>query len=144
MAKLARDVMTSSPACCGPETMLDEVARLMVQFDCGEIPIVDASGQPIGVVTDRDIVIRVVAAGKNPAKETARSIMSQPVVTVRSDVPLDKVVSTLEKHQIRRVPVVDADGRCAGIIAQADVALTAREHAVAELVRTVSSRSAQH
>jgi CBS-domain-containing membrane protein len=64
--------------------------------------------------------------------------MSQPVVTVRADAPLDEVVSTMEKHQIRRVPVVDDHGCCAGIIAQADVAWTGEEHDVAELVREVS------
>ena len=138
MAKLARDVMTPDPACCSPHTTLDQVAKMMVQNDCGEIPVVDASDQPIGVVTDRDIVCRVVAQGKNPMGYTAETCMSQPVVTVPEDASLDEVVSTMEKHQIRRVPVVDERGCCAGIIAQADVAWTGPEHEVAELVREVS------
>jgi CBS domain-containing protein len=66
MAKLARNVMTENPACCTPQTPLEQVAKLMVQHDCGEIPVLDAAGQVVGVVTDRDIVCRVVAAGKNP------------------------------------------------------------------------------
>jgi CBS domain-containing protein len=94
------------------------------------------------VVTDRDIVCRIVAAGKNPAAHTAESCMTHPVVTVKVDAPLDQVVSTMEKHQIRRVPVVDGDGCCAGIIAQADVARTSREEKVAQLVREVSRDSA--
>lgn len=138
MTKLARDVMTTDPACCAPSTTLDQVAKLMVHNDCGEIPVVDTSDQPIGVITDRDIVCRVVADGKNPAGHTAEQYMSQPVVTVRADAPLDEVVATMEKHQIRRVPVVDERGCCAGIIAQADVAWTGGEHDVAELVREVS------
>ena len=138
MPKLARDVMTPDPACCSPHTTLDQVAKMMVQNDCGEIPVVDASDQPIGVVTDRDIVCRVVAQGKNPIGYTAETCMSQPVVTVPEDASLDEVVSTMEKHQIRRVPVVDERGCCAGIIAQADVAWTGPEHDVAELVREVS------
>ena len=138
MAKVARDVMTPDPACCTPGTTLDQVAKLMAQNDCGEIPLVDTAGQPIGVITDRDIVCRVVAEGKNPLEQTAEQYMSQPVVTVRADAPLDEVLSTMEKHQIRRVPVVDERGRCAGIIAQADVAWTGGEHEVAELVREVS------
>ncbi len=142
MAKLARDVMTPDPACCAPNTTLDQVAKLMVHNDCGEIPIVDTGDQPIGVITDRDIVCRVVAEGKNPAGHTAEHYMSQPVVTVRADAPLDEVVSTMEKHQIRRVPVVDERGCCAGIIAQADVAWTGGEHDVAELVREVSRDTA--
>jgi CBS domain-containing protein len=117
---------------------LDEVAKLMVQNDCGEIPVVNALDEPIGVITDRDIVCRVVAAGKNPAGYTAAQFMSQPVVTVRADEPLDNVLLAMEQHQIRRVPVVDDRGCCAGIISQADIAWTGGEHDVATLVRQVS------
>jgi CBS domain-containing protein len=138
MAKLARDVMTPDPACCTPSTTLDEVAKLMAQNDCGEIPVVDVGDSVVGVVTDRDIVCRVVAEGKNPMAYTAETCMSQPVVTVRSDAPLDEVVSTMEKHQIRRVPVVDDRECCVGIISQADVAWKGQERDVAELVREVS------
>jgi CBS domain-containing protein len=138
MTKLARDVMTPDPVCCTPNTTLDEVAKLMAHNDCGEIPVVDTADHPVGVITDRDIVCRVVAEGRNPMAYTVEDYMSQPVVTVREDVPLDEVVSTMEKHQIRRIPVVDDRGRCAGIIAQADVAWTGDEREVAELVREVS------
>jgi CBS domain-containing protein len=143
MAKLARDVMTPDPSCCGPNTTLDQVAKMMVQNNCGEIPVVDTADQPIGVITDRDIVCRVVADGKNPAGHTVKEYMSRPVVTVRADASLDQVVSTMERHQIRRVPVVDERGCCAGIIAQADVASTGDEHKVAELVREVSRYTGQ-
>jgi len=138
MAKLARDVMTPDPACCTLNTTLDDVAKLMAHNDCGEIPVLDTADQPIGVITDRDIVCRVVAEGKNPSAYTVEHYMTQPVVTVRADAPLDEVVATMEKHQIRRVPVVDDRGCCAGIIAQADIAWTGEEHEVAELVREVS------
>lgn len=138
MAKLARDLMTPDPACCSVNATLDEVAKLMVQNDCGEIPIVDASDRPIGVITDRDIVCRAVAEGKNPTGHTVQSVMTEPVVTVRADAPLDEVVSTMERHQIRRVPVVDQGGCCAGIIAQADLAAAAPPRQAAELVREVS------
>jgi predicted transcriptional regulator len=96
---------------------LDQVAKLMVHNDCGEIPVIDGTDQPIGVITDRDIVCRVVAEGKNPVGYTAEQFMSQPVITVTEDTPIDEVVTTMEKHQIRRVPVVDANGSCAGMIA---------------------------
>jgi CBS domain-containing protein len=138
MAKLARDVMTLNPACCTPETPLDQVARLMVQHDCGEIPVIDPAEHPIGVVTDRDIVCRVVAEGKNPMAYTAEICMTQPAVTVPADAPLTEVMATMEKHQVRRVPVVDEQGCCAGMIAQADVAWEGRTRDVAELVREVS------
>lgn len=143
MTKVARDVMTPDPACCTLNMTLDQVAKLMVQNDCGEIPVLDRADHPIGVVTDRDIVCRVVAEGKNPMAYTVETCMSQPVVTVDANAPIDEVVSTMEKHQIRRVPVVDERGCCAGIIAQADIAWTEQPQEVAELVREVSRESGQ-
>src|SRR5260221_14791915 len=104
--------MTPDPACCPPHSTLDDVAKLMAQHNCGEIPVVDGGEQPIGVVTDRDIVCRVVAEGKNPMAYTAEVCMSQPVVTVQEDTPLSEVVSMMEDNQIRRVPVVDGQGCC--------------------------------
>jgi CBS domain-containing protein len=130
--------MTENPACCKLETPLDQVAKLMVQHDCGEIPVVDAGKHVVGVITDRDIVVRVVADGKNPAAYAAETCMSQLVVTVPADASLKDVLSTMEKHQIRRVPVVDERGSCVGMIAQADLAWTGGTREVAELVREVS------
>lgn len=135
--------MTADPARCTAHMTLDQVARLMVQHNCGEIPVVDVADKPIGVVTDRDIVCRIVAEGKNPLGHTAEECMTRPVVTVREDALMEDVVVTMERHQIRRVPVVDELGCCAGIIAQADVARAAREHDVAELVREVSRDTGQ-
>ena len=143
MHKRARDVMTPSPACCTATTALDQVAKMMIQNDCGEIPVVDMNDRIIGVVTDRDIVCRVVADGKNPMAYTAETCMSQPVVTVNEDAPLEEVVATMEKHQIRRVPVVDAHSVCTGIISQADVAWTGPKDGVADLVREVSRDTGQ-
>jgi CBS domain-containing protein len=110
----------------------------MVEADCGEIPITDGSNRLVGVVTDRDIVCRVVAKGKNPAAVTAGEIMSEPVVVVRENTPLDQVLSVMEENQIRRVPVVDGSGCCCGIISQADIAMVAKENETGELVREVS------
>ena len=143
MNRIARDVMTADPACCTPGTTLDQVARMMVQNDCGEIPVIDLNDRPIGVVTDRDIVCRVVADGKNPMAHTVETCMTQPVVTVRADDTLDDVVATMEKHQIRRVPVVDERGCCSGIIAQADLASVEPLAEVGELVREVSRHPAR-
>jgi CBS domain-containing protein len=138
MARIARDIMTEAPVCCTREATLDEVARLMLQNDCGEIPVIDGSDQPIGVITDRDIVCRVVAEGRNPATVTVESCMTQPVITVRVDASLDEVLSAMKQHQIRRLPVVDEDGCCTGIIAQADIARTSRDGDVGHVVREVS------
>ena len=135
----AREVMTSDPACCRPDTTLDEVARLMVTHDCGEIPVVDRSERVVGVITDRDIVCRVVAEGKNPMAHTAATCMTQPVVSVGVDSPVEQVVSVMEGYRIRRVPVIDDRGGCAGIIAQADIARYSASGTVGELVRAVST-----
>jgi len=138
MSKLAREIMTPAPQCCSGETLLNEVAKLMVEADCGEIPVTDASNRLIGVITDRDIVCRAVAKGKNPSAVTVAECMTEPVVVVKEDTSIEDVLSVMEENQIRRVPVVDASGCCCGIIAQADVALCGRESQVGELVREVS------
>jgi CBS domain-containing protein len=141
MSKLAKEIMTPAPQCCSAETLLNEVANLMVEADCGEIPITDASNRLIGVITDRDIVCRVVAKGKNPSAVTAGECMTEPVVVVNEETSLDDVVSVMEENQIRRVPVVDASGCCCGIISQADVARYASEKETGEMVREVSKDS---
>lgn len=114
----------------------------MVEADCGEIPVTDGSNRLLGVVTDRDIVVRVVAKGKNPSAVTAAECMSEPVVVVKEDTTLEDVMSVMEENQIRRVPVVDAGGCCCGIISQADVALSADKNETGEMVREVSKDSA--
>ena len=138
MSQLAKDVMTGSPACCTADAPLEQLAKMMIQNDCGEIPVLDVNDQLIGVVTDRDIVCRVVADGKNPMAYTAETCMSQPVVTVHVNDPIEKVVSTMERYQIRRVPVIDENGICTGIIAQADIAVMEPLPETGELVREVS------
>jgi CBS domain-containing protein len=138
MAKLARDLMTSNPVCCSPTATLDQVAQLMATNNCGEIPVIDASERPIGVITDRDIVCRVVAEGKNPSAHTAESCMTSSVVTVRADAPIAEVVAMMEDHQIRRVPVVDDGGCCTGIISQADIAAVEPPNTTAALLWEVS------
>ena len=138
MSNLAKELMTADPQCCTAETPLNEVAKLMVECDCGEIPVIDSDKKLIGVVTDRDIVCRVVAKGLNPSAMTANDAMSQPVISVTESTSLADVLATMEDHQVRRLPVVDASGCICGIIAQADVALVAKESEVGEMVREVS------
>ena len=141
MSNLAKNVMTANPQCCSADTPLNEVAKLMVECDCGEIPVVDAGKKLIGVVTDRDIVSRAVAKDLNTASVKASEVMTQPVISVREECTLDEVVSTMEEHQIRRVPVLDSTGCVCGIISQADVALKAPESETGEMVKEVSRDS---
>ena len=131
------EIMTKDPACCSPDTSLQEVAKMMVDNDCGCIPIVEG-GEPIGTITDRDIAVRTVAEGKNPLDLTAADAMTPNVVSVKSDCSLEECCKVMEDHQIRRVLVVDDSGACCGIIAQADVAASAAPRDVAEVVQEVS------
>ena len=134
-----RDIMTANPACCGPGTPIPHVAQLMVEFNCGEIPVVDpGSGTLVGVITDRDIACRAVARNENPLLLTARDCMSSPVVTVTPDMSIDDCCQAMETAQVRRVPVVDDRGACCGIVAQADLARKAPQQKAAEVVRDVS------
>jgi CBS domain-containing protein len=137
-----RQIMTSNPACCAPDTPLPEVARMMIHHNCGEIPVVDArTHAPVGVVTDRDIAIRAVAPGLNPMNLTARDCMSSPVVTVSAGDSLDQCANVMEDKQLRRVLVVDDAGCLCGIVAQADIARRAPAEVVAEVVKDVSRES---
>src|SRR6266542_2068551 len=104
-----KDIMTEKPQCCTPDTPLPEVARMMVDCDCGEIPVVDnlTTMRPVGVITDRDITCRTVAQGRNPLEFRARDCMTTPVVTVMPDVDLDDCCELMEQHQLRRVIVTD-------------------------------------
>lgn len=136
--KKVRDIMTRSPACADATTPVPDIARMMVENDCGEIPVLDADGAPIGVVTDRDIVVRAIARDRSPMDLSARDVMSTPCVTVRDADDVRECLDVLEAHMIRRVPVVDAQGRCCGIVSQADLARQTDEHATAELLKEVS------
>jgi CBS domain-containing protein len=137
-----RKIMTTNPACCFPDTPLPEVAKLMVAHDCGEIPVVDdATRKPVGVVTDRDIAVRVVAPGLNPANLSARDCMTAPAVTVPPETSLDRCARIMEEKQLRRIVVVDAAGCLCGIVAQADIARNAPKQIVAEVLKDVSRHS---
>ena len=133
-----RSVMTPDPATCQASTPIRDVARLMRDNDCGLVPVIDEAGKPIGAVTDRDITLRVVAEGRDPQQCTARDCMTSPVTTVSVDSNLAETVDLMEREQVRRMLVVDQDGRLCGIIAQADVALSGRDRRTADLVEKVS------
>jgi CBS domain-containing protein len=123
------------------ETSLEEVARMMVQCDCGEIPVIERQDlrKIVGVVTDRDIVCRAVATGLNPLMLSAAAVMTSPAVTIGQHDDADEVVRVMETHQIRRVPVVDQNGEVCGIVSLADIARHDSRKQAGELVREVST-----
>ncbi|HMJ08117.1 MAG TPA: CBS domain-containing protein [Pyrinomonadaceae bacterium] len=138
------EIMTADPACCTPDTALKSVAQMMIDNDCGCIPVVEneQSGKPVGVVTDRDIVIRSLAEGKNPLDLTASDVMTRSVVTVTPDISVADCCGLMEDQQIRRITVVDEKGSCCGIVAQADIAKNADQKRTAEVVQEVSRATA--
>ncbi|WP_299309623.1 CBS domain-containing protein [uncultured Croceicoccus sp.] len=133
----AQDVMTANPACCRRSSSVKEAASLMVDNDCGEIPVVDDDGALVGVVTDRDIACRCVAQGKGSDTPVEEVISASPV-TVGPEASVDECCSKMEANQIRRLPVVDREGKCCGIVSQADIARHADKKETGDLVREVS------
>ena len=139
-----KDVMTPTPACCTEDTTLEEVANLMVENDCGAIPVVDSedSKRPVGLITDRDIVCRAVAEGLNPLDLTATDCMTSNVLTVTEQSSFEECCRLMEEKQVRRVPVVDENGALVGIVALADVAREGRKTTAGEVVKEVSDPTA--
>ena len=132
------DIMTSGVACCTADTPLTEVAALMADNDCGEIPVCDEARRPIGVVTDRDIVCRIVAQGEDALVRTAGDCMSEPVVTTSPETDVEECARLMEQYRVRRLPVIDQAGACCGMVAQADLATKTTRQLTAEVVGSVS------
>ena len=138
----AKDIMTSNPTCASVSDSAERVARVMQDMDCGSLPVVDAAGKIVGVVTDRDLAIRGIAHGLGPDTAVAKLMTLFPY----SCGPDDDV--QVAERKVRRVPVVDENQRCLGIIAQADLARAASKRAsvtdreVAVVVERISSPGA--
>jgi len=128
----AKDIMTKDPQCCRREDTARRAAQLMRDCDCGVIPVTDDARRVVGIVTDRDLAIRVIAAGKGPDTRLAEVMTPMPK-TCSADDDLRDVERKMAELQVRRIPIVDAGGRCLGIISQADIARAAgRDNSVSE------------
>ncbi len=135
----ACDLMSSDVECVTPETKLQEAAEMMAQHDVGLLPVVDSSQKLVGVISDRDIVCRTIAQGRNPLEMSVSDAMSEgDIWSVTEDTDAERVHAVMQEHQVRRVPVVDSSGKCCGIISQADVARQGSDPAVADVVQAVS------
>jgi CBS domain-containing protein len=131
-----REIMTENPKTCGPQDSVIDAAKLMASEDVGPIPIVEGENL-VGIVTDRDIVIRVVAEGRDARSTTLGEIASTDIATVSPDDDLDRAIEVMGSKQIRRIPVVEGQ-RIIGIVAQADVARHAEETKVGDVVEDIS------
>jgi CBS domain-containing protein len=119
-----QDVMTRAPVSCVPDDLVVDVARLMRTQDIGSIPVVSdhETQRLVGMLTDRDLAVRVIAEGRDPRETPVRDVMSMQPVTCQATDVYQQALQAMGEHQVRRIPVVDGEGRLAGIIAQADVA----------------------
>jgi CBS domain-containing protein len=119
----ARDLMTENPSCITPETTARQAARLMDEQDCGSLPVVesDSSRRLVGVITDRDLTVRVLARGASP-DTPVREVMTSNVTSCNAGDSLDAVEDAMATHQVRRIPIVDDQGKVIGVVSQADLA----------------------
>jgi CBS domain-containing protein len=129
--------MTSNPRTVSSDTSVADAAKLMRDEDVGSLPIVDGD-RLVGTVTDRDITIRVTAEGRDPKSTNVSEVASRDLVTVDPQQNLDEALRLMARHQVRRLPVVEEDGRLVGVVAQADVAQQADEGRVGETVEQIS------
>jgi len=135
------EVMTQEPACCEPGESITRAAEMMKQEDVGSLPVVDSREDKklVGIVTDRDLVVKVLAGGGNVERATVRDAMTSNPTSCRETDEVDKAVQLMSERQVRRMPIVDERGRLRGIIAQADVATRVnRDKTTGELVEAIS------
>jgi CBS domain-containing protein len=139
------EIMTYNPTCCLPTDTVDQIARLMQTENIGPVPIVENrdSKKLIGIVTDRDLALKVVGSGRDPKVTEAEDVMTRNVVSCLEDDDLQKALEAMAERQLRRIPVVDRANQIVGIISQADVATRINKpEATAEVVKEISKSNA--
>jgi len=139
--KKCDEVMTKNPVCCLPNDMVTKVAQLMKLENVGSIPVIenDLTNKLVGIVTDRDLALQVVAEGLNAKSTKVEAVMTRQVVTCHAGDDLQKALDAMAEHQLRRIPVVDNDNKIVGIIAQADMATRVDQpEKIAEMVKEIS------
>jgi CBS domain-containing protein len=139
--KKCNEVMTKDPVCCMPNDSVAKAAELMKSEDIGSIPVIEneQSQKLVGIVTDRDLALKIVAEGRDAKSTKVEAVMTRKVVTCRADDDLQKALDAMAEHQLRRIPVVDNDNKVLGIIAQADVATRVDQpEKTAEMVKEIS------
>jgi CBS domain-containing protein len=137
MAKTVTDIMSANPCAIDADKPVAYAAQMMKQEDVGLAPIVEGD-LLVGALTDRDIVTRVVAEGKDPQSVKVRDVASTDLVTIDPQEDLDEALRLMASYQVRRLPVVEEDGRLVGVLAQADVAREANDKKTGQLVEEIS------
>ena len=138
MAKTAREVMTEDAECIGEKDTLIDAAKRLAELDVGAMPICGEDDRLKGMITDRDIVVKALAEGKDPGSTTAGELGDGKPVTIGADDSVEEALRTMTEHKVRRLPVIDGH-TLVGIVSQADVARNIDEEKVGELVEAISS-----
>ena len=138
MAKTARDVMTPDCECIGENESVLDAAKRLRELDVGSMPICGEDDRLKGMLTDRDIVVKVLAEDRDPASTTAGELGQGKPVTIGADDSIAEAIKTMQEHRVRRLPVIDGHD-LVGIVSQADVARNADEEEVGELVESISA-----
>jgi len=133
----ARDIMTRNPDYLGGDATVTDVAKRLAKDSVGAIPICDNSGHLRGVVTDRDVVVDVIAAGKNPDDVKASDLVQGEAVTIGADDSVDEAIQTMKDHKVRRLPVIDGK-KLVGMVSQADIARACAPEQIGDLVAAIS------
>jgi CBS domain-containing protein len=140
MAKSAREVMTQDARCIGENDSVSEAAKLMSELDVGVLPICGEDDRLKGMLTDRDIVVKVLAKGRSPDETRAGELGEGKPVTIGADDSVGEAIKTMKEHAVRRLPVIDGHD-LVGIVSQGDLAKHADEEEVGELVEAISAAS---
>jgi CBS domain-containing protein len=139
--KMCSEVMTKGPFCCLSNDSVEKAATIMQRENVGAIPVIETeqTKKLVGIVTDRDLALKVIAGGLDPKRTKVNAVMTHTVVTCRADDDLQQALNAMAEHQLRRIPVVDDDNTIVGIIAQADVATRADQpEKTGEMVKEIS------
>ena len=136
--KKARDIMTQDPTCIGENDSVLDAAKLLADLDVGAVPICGEDDRLKGMLTDRDIVVKVLAQGKDPSQTTAGELGEGKPVTIGADDSVSEAISTMKEHAVRRLPVIDGHD-LVGIVSQADLATNIDEEKVGDLVEAISA-----
>ena len=142
--KKCNEVMSKNPLCCLPEDLVSKAAGMMKSENVGSIPVVEneQTKKLVGIVTDRDLALRLAAEGLDAKSTKVDAVMTRKVVTCRGEDDLQKALDAMAEHQLRRIPVVDGDHKIVGIIAQADVATRIDQpQKTGEMVKEISQAS---
>jgi CBS domain-containing protein len=138
MAKTARDVMSQGAECIGENESLATAAKKMKELDVGALPICGEDDRLKGMLTDRDIVVKAIAEGKDPDDTKASEFAQGKPVTIGADDSIEEAIKTMKEHKVRRLPVIDGHD-LVGIVSQGDLAQAADEDDVGEMVETISA-----